>query len=59
MSIYNGFISHDQEGRYYELIKYLVLALEKRLLKFYKGEQCNESKFIKLISKIRHKIVKL
>jgi hypothetical protein len=56
MSIYNGFVNHDQESRYYELIKYLVLALEKRLIKFYRGEQCNEHKFVKLINKIKIKI---
>lgn len=59
MSIYNGFINHEQEGRYYELIKYLVEALEKRLIKFYRGEPCNESKFARLIAKIRYKIVKM
>jgi hypothetical protein len=59
MSIYNGFVNHEQETRYYELVKYLVLALEKRLVKFYKGEQVNEVKFIKLINKIRYKITKM
>lgn len=33
--------------------------MEKRLIKFYKGEQANEVKFIKLINKIRHKIAKM
>jgi len=35
------------------------LALEKRLIKFYKGEECDESKFLQLIKKIKYKITKM
>lgn len=38
MSIYNGFVNHEQELKYYELIKHLVMALQKRLIKFYRDE---------------------
>ncbi len=38
MSVYNGFVNHDQETKYYELVKYLITALQKRLVKFYRQE---------------------
>ncbi len=35
------------------------MALEKRLINFYKGEECDEDKFVKLIKKIKYKITKM
>lgn len=37
----------------------MVIALEKRLIKFYKGEECDEDKFVKLMKKIKYKISKM
>ena len=59
MSVYNGFVTLDQQVKYYELIKYLLLTMEKRLIKFYKQESCNEHKFAKIVNKLTHKINKI
>lgn len=59
MSVYNGFITHDQQEKYYQLIKTLVLVLQKRILRFYQARPCNEDKFIKIIQKIITKINRL
>ena len=59
MSLYNGFVNKEQETKYYTLIHYLLQALTKRLLKFYAGESCNESKFIHILAKITRKISKM
>lgn len=59
MSLYNGFVSKEQESKYYTLVHYLLQAVTKRLLKFYAGEPCNESKFLQILSKITRKIGKM
>ena len=59
MSLYNGFTNHEQEQKYYTLIRYLVLVLEKRLMRFYQGQPCNEKKFVSILSKLRSRISKL
>lgn len=41
MSIYNGFATRQQETKYNSLIEYALIALKKRLLKFYKKENCD------------------
>jgi hypothetical protein len=59
MSIYNGFISRQQEHKYYEIVKHLVMALQKRLFKFYAGEDCDETKFQTILNKIRNKLINI
>lgn len=59
MSLYNGFLNNNEQGKYYHLIKTLVLVLQKRVLRFYQRRPCNEEKFISIIYKIITKIVKM
>lgn len=37
MSVYSGFATRQQEHKYNSLIETLVIALKKRLIKFYAG----------------------
>lgn len=59
MSVYNGFLTHDQQEKYYQLIKTLVLVLQKRILRFYQARPCNEDKFIRIINRLIKKINQL
>lgn len=59
MSVYNGFVTHEQQIKYYQLVKYLFLTIEKRLIKFYAAEPCDEQKFYTILRKLIHKINKI
>jgi hypothetical protein len=41
MSIYSGFATRQQEHKYNNLIETLVIAMKKRIIKFYAGEPCD------------------
>ena len=56
MSIYSGFSTRHQETKYNSLVENLILALKKRLIKFYRGEQADEHKFKLLIKKVYKKM---
>jgi hypothetical protein len=56
MSVYSGFATRQQEHKYNNLIETLVIALKKRVIKFYAGEACDENKFKILIKKIYKKM---
>lgn len=45
MSAYSGFANRQLEGQYNQLISLLFLTMSKRLVKFYKEEECNEKAF--------------
>jgi hypothetical protein len=52
MSIYSGFATRQQEEAYDENINSLLYILQKRIIKFFKGEKVNDLKFIDLIAKM-------
>lgn len=56
MSVYSGFATRQQELKYNGLLENLVIALKKRLIKFYNQEPCDESKFKLLIKKLYKKM---
>lgn len=45
MSVYSGFGTRVMENQYNSLLSLLILTLSKRLVKFYKQENCNEKAF--------------
>ena len=56
MSVYSGFATRTQEHKYNSLVETLVIALKKRILKFYAGEEADEEKFKLLVKKIYKKM---
>ena len=56
MSVYNGFVTHEQQIKYYQLVKYLFLTIEKRLIKFYAAEPCDEQKFYTILRKLIRRV---
>ena len=56
MSVYSGFATRQQETKYNGLVENLVIALKKRVIKFYRGEACDEDKFKLLLKKIYKKM---
>ena len=56
MSVYSGFATRQQETKYNNLIENLVIALKKRIIKFYTQDPCDEDKFKLLIKKIYKKM---
>ena len=56
MSVYSGFATRKQENKYNNLLENLVIAMKKRLIKFYNQEACDEDKFKLLIKKIYKKM---
>lgn len=56
MSVYSGFATRQQESKYNGLVENLVIALKKRLIKFYNQDPCDEDKFKLLIKKIYKKM---
>jgi len=56
MSIYSGFATRQQEHKYNNLIETLIIALKKRIQKFYLGDGCDEGKFKLLVKKIYKKM---
>lgn len=56
MSVYSGFATRHQEHKYNSLIETLIIALKKRIIKFYQGEECDENKFKLLVKKIYKKM---
>ena len=41
MSVYSGFATRQQETKYNNLIENLVIALKKRIIKFYNQDPCD------------------
>lgn len=56
MSVYSGFATRQQEHKYNNLIETLIIALKKRIMKFYEGDGCDEGKFKLLVKKIYKKM---
>ena len=56
MSVYSGFATRGQENKYNFLLETLLVTLKKRIMKFYKQEECDENKFKLLIKKIYKKM---
>lgn len=52
MSVYSGFATRKQELSYAELAESLVMALVRRLTKFYQAAPCNEAVFCDSLRKI-------
>ncbi len=59
MSVYSGFATRQQEKRYNECLEYALAILTKRVLRFYRGESCSDSKFVYLLTSIHDKMVQL
>ena len=57
MSVYSGFATRQQEHKYNSLVETLVIALKKRVMKFYAGEAADEDKFKLLIKKVYKKML--
>lgn len=56
MSVYSGFATRQQEHKYNNLVETLIIAMKKRIIKFYAGEECDEGKFKLLVKKIYKKM---
>ena len=56
MSVYSGFATRHQEHKYNTLLETLLIALKKRLMKFYAEEECDEDKFRMLVKKVYKKM---
>lgn len=56
MSIYSGFATRQQEHKYNSLLETLVIALKKRIIKFYNQQETDEEKFKLLVKKIYKKM---
>ena len=56
MSVYSGFATRNQEHKYNNLLETLIIALKKRILKFYAEDDCDEDKFKLLVKKIYKKM---
>lgn len=56
MSIYSGFATRFQEESYDHCIDSLLYILQKRIIKFYQGEQAEEDRFIELVLKLHQQM---
>lgn len=56
MSIYSGFATRQQQHKYNTLVETLIIALKKRIIKFYNQEQTDEEKFKLLVKKLYKKM---
>jgi hypothetical protein len=56
MSIYSGFATRQQEHKYNSLLETLIIALKKRIIKFYNREEADEDKFKLLLKKVYKKM---
>lgn len=52
MSIYSGFATRFQEEAYDHCVDSLLYILQKRIIKFYRGEPADEDKFVTLVTKL-------
>ena len=59
MSIYSGFATRQQEHAYDNLLVDLVSVLQKRIIKFYTGEEADEGKFHTILTTLQHHITKM
>lgn len=59
MSIYSGFATRQQEQAYNNLILDLISVLQRRIIKFYVGEETDEPRFNSLLNNIHHHLAKM
>ena len=59
MSIYSGFATRQQEHAYDALLVDLVTVLQKRVIKFYTGEDADEPKFHAILLSLHNHIAKM
>lgn len=59
MSIYSGFATRQQEQTYDNLIVDLISVLQRRIIKFYVGEDADETKFHSILTNIQHHLAKM
>ncbi len=52
MSIYSGFATRQQEEAYNEAVSSVIYILQKRLVKFFRGEAANDVKFFQVLMRI-------
>ncbi len=59
MSIYSGFATRQQEEIYDSYLEGVINLLQRRLLKFYKKETADDSKFAATIKKLHNSMGKM
>lgn len=59
MSIYSGFATRQQEQAYDNLILDLISVLQRRIIKFYVGEEADESKFHSVLVNLQNYFAKM
>ena len=59
MSIYSGFATRQQEQTYDGLLLNLIDVLQRRIVKFYVGQEADEQKFHSILSSIQHHLLKM
>lgn len=59
MSIYSGFATRQQEHAYDHLLLDLIMVLQKRVIKFYTGEDADEPRFHNIITNLQSHLAKM
>lgn len=59
MSIYSGFATRQQEQAYDNLLLDLIDVLQRRIIKFYIGQEADEHKFHTILNSIQHHLLKM
>lgn len=59
MSIYSGFATRQQEQSYDSLILDLISVLQRRIIKFYVGEDADEAKFHSILLNLHHHLSRM
>ncbi len=59
MSIYSGFATRQQEQAYDNLILDLISVLQRRIIKFYVGEEADEPKFHSVLLSLQNYFAKM
>ena len=54
MLIYSGFATRQQEQSYDNLLFDLIEVLQRRIIKFYTGQEADEHKFHTIVSTLHH-----
>ena len=59
MSIYSGFATRQQEHSYDNLLYDLIEVLQRRIIKFYTGQEADEHKFHQIISTLHQHLSRM
>lgn len=59
MSIYSGFATRQQEQAYDSLVADLIQVLQRRVVKFYAGQEADEIRFHTILANIHHHLAKM